>query len=86
MDRLSLLSKLAKAEAKIQTLETQVEMQTVTQIGARAFGSQSSAAVCLHVLQLVENSQLWGRQKQDLLTKLSEHRHGFVPATSSVLG
>ncbi|XP_074532988.1 coiled-coil domain-containing protein 33 [Halichoeres trimaculatus] len=28
--------------------------------------------------QLEENSKQWGRQKQDMLTKLSEHRHGFV--------
>ncbi|XP_075995280.1 coiled-coil domain-containing protein 33 [Genypterus blacodes] len=57
MDRLSLLSKLERAKAKIQTLET----------------------------QLVDHSKSWGRQKQDLLTKLSEHRHGFAPATSSIL-
>ncbi|KAF7663269.1 hypothetical protein LDENG_00215010 [Lucifuga dentata] len=56
-DRVSLLIKLEQAEARIQTLETQME----------------------------ENSKLWGRQKQELLTKLSENRHGFVRTTSTVL-
>uniref|UniRef100_A0A3B4Z8A6 Coiled-coil domain containing 33 n=1 Tax=Seriola lalandi dorsalis TaxID=1841481 RepID=A0A3B4Z8A6_SERLL len=56
-ERLSLLNKLEKAEARVQTLEAQME----------------------------ENSKLWGRQKQDLLTKLSEHRHGFVRSSTTIL-
>ncbi|XP_050929313.1 coiled-coil domain-containing protein 33 [Lates calcarifer] len=49
-ERLSLLNKLERAEARVQTLEAQLE----------------------------ENSKLWGRQKQEILNKLSEHKHGFV--------
>ncbi|XP_070763106.1 coiled-coil domain-containing protein 33 [Enoplosus armatus] len=56
-ERLSLLSKLEKAEARIQTLEAQLE----------------------------ENSKLWGRQKRELLTKLSEHQHGFVRTSTTIL-
>uniref|UniRef100_A0A3B4U1H4 Coiled-coil domain containing 33 n=1 Tax=Seriola dumerili TaxID=41447 RepID=A0A3B4U1H4_SERDU len=56
-ERLSLLNKLEKAEARVQTLEAQME----------------------------ENFKLWGRQKQDLLTKLSEHRHGFVRSSTTIL-
>ncbi|XP_045893040.1 coiled-coil domain-containing protein 33 [Micropterus dolomieu] len=56
-ERLSLLNKLEKAEARAQTLETQLE----------------------------ENSKLWGREKQDMLTKLSEHRHGFVRTSTTIL-
>ncbi|XP_051238223.1 coiled-coil domain-containing protein 33 isoform X2 [Dicentrarchus labrax] len=56
-ERLSLLNKLDKAEARVQTLETQLE----------------------------ENSKLWGRQKQEMLTKLMEHRHGFVRTSTTIL-
>ncbi|XP_027128531.1 coiled-coil domain-containing protein 33 [Larimichthys crocea] len=56
-ERLSLLNKLEKAEARVQTLEA----------------------------QLKENSSLWGRQKQEMLTKLSEHRHGFVRTSTTIL-
>ncbi|KAF3688786.1 Coiled-coil domain-containing protein 33 Cancer/testis antigen 61 [Channa argus] len=52
-ERLSLLNRLEKAEARVQILEGQLE----------------------------ENSKLWGRQKQEMLTKLNEHRHGFVHTT-----
>ncbi|XP_076589842.1 coiled-coil domain containing 33 isoform X2 [Chaetodon auriga] len=34
--------------------------------------------------QLEENSKLWGRQKQEMLTKLSEHRHGFVRTPTTI--
>ncbi|KAF3854855.1 hypothetical protein F7725_022910 [Dissostichus mawsoni] len=53
-ERISLLSKMERAEARVQTLEAQLE----------------------------ENSNLWGREKQEMLTKLSEHRHGFVRTDS----
>ncbi|XP_028441484.1 coiled-coil domain-containing protein 33 isoform X3 [Perca flavescens] len=56
-ERLSLLNKLERAEARVQTL----------------------------VAQLEENSKLWGRQKQEMLTKLSEHRHGFVRTSTTIL-
>nr|XP_046250956.1 coiled-coil domain-containing protein 33 [Scatophagus argus] len=35
--------------------------------------------------QLEENSKLWGREKQEMLTKLSEHRHGFVRTSTAIL-
>ncbi|XP_042267000.1 coiled-coil domain-containing protein 33 [Thunnus thynnus] len=35
--------------------------------------------------QLEENSKLWGRQKQEMLTKLNEHRHGFVRTSTTIL-
>ncbi|XP_047452329.1 coiled-coil domain-containing protein 33 isoform X2 [Mugil cephalus] len=56
-DKLSLLNKLEKAEARVQTLEAQLE----------------------------ENAKVWGRQKQEMLTKLSEHRHGFVRTSTTIL-
>ncbi|XP_035520770.1 coiled-coil domain-containing protein 33 [Morone saxatilis] len=56
-ERLSLLNKLEKAEARVQTLETQLQ----------------------------DNSKLWGRQKQEMLTKLMEHRHGFVRTSTTIL-
>ncbi|KAF1386750.1 hypothetical protein PFLUV_G00098120 [Perca fluviatilis] len=56
-ERLSLLNKLERAEARVQTLEAQLE----------------------------ENSKLWGRQKQEMLIKLSEHRHGFVRTSTTIL-
>ncbi|XP_078112351.1 coiled-coil domain containing 33 [Sander vitreus] len=56
-ERLSLLNKLKRAQARVQTLEAQLE----------------------------ENSKLWGRQKQEMLTKLSEHRHGFVRTSTTIL-
>ncbi|KAG8012677.1 Coiled-coil domain-containing protein 33, partial [Nibea albiflora] len=56
-ERLSLLNKLDKAEARVRTLEA----------------------------QLKENSSSWGRQKQEMLTKLSEHRHGFVRTSTTIL-
>ncbi|XP_034734936.1 coiled-coil domain-containing protein 33 [Etheostoma cragini] len=56
-ERLTLLNKLERAEARVQTLEAQLE----------------------------EKSKLWGRQKQEMLTKLSEHRHGFVRTSTRIL-
>nr|XP_020475040.1 coiled-coil domain-containing protein 33 isoform X1 [Monopterus albus] len=35
--------------------------------------------------QLEDNSKLWGRQKQEMLNKLSEHRHGFVRTATTIL-
>ncbi|XP_054475448.1 coiled-coil domain-containing protein 33 [Anoplopoma fimbria] len=34
--------------------------------------------------QLKENSQIWGREKQDMLTKLSEQKHGFVRTSTTI--
>uniref|UniRef100_A0A3B5BE42 Coiled-coil domain containing 33 n=1 Tax=Stegastes partitus TaxID=144197 RepID=A0A3B5BE42_9TELE len=34
---------------------------------------------------LEENAKLWGRQKQEMLTKLSEHKHGFVRTATTIL-
>ncbi|XP_069383903.1 coiled-coil domain-containing protein 33 isoform X1 [Paralichthys olivaceus] len=56
-ERLSLLNKLEKAEARVQTLEAQLE----------------------------ENSKVWGKQKQEILTKLNEHRHGFIRTSSTTI-
>ncbi|XP_044048475.1 coiled-coil domain-containing protein 33 isoform X2 [Siniperca chuatsi] len=56
-ERLSLLNNLEKAEARVQTLEAQLE----------------------------DNSKLWGRQKQEMLTRLSENRHGFVRTSNTIL-
>ncbi|XP_069018863.1 coiled-coil domain-containing protein 33 isoform X1 [Embiotoca jacksoni] len=56
-EKLSLLNKLEKSEARVQTLEAQLE----------------------------ENAKLWGRQKQEMLTELSEHRHGFVQTSTAIL-
>ncbi|XP_042351366.1 coiled-coil domain-containing protein 33 [Plectropomus leopardus] len=56
-ERLSLLHKLEMAEARIQSLEAQLE----------------------------ENSKLWGREKQEMLTKLMEHRHGFIRTPTTIL-
>ncbi|XP_070686603.1 coiled-coil domain-containing protein 33 [Pempheris klunzingeri] len=56
-ERVTLLNKVEKAEARVQTLEVQLE----------------------------ENSALWGRQKQEIMTKLSEHRHGFVRTSTTIL-
>uniref|UniRef100_UPI0037E72115 coiled-coil domain-containing protein 33 n=1 Tax=Semicossyphus pulcher TaxID=241346 RepID=UPI0037E72115 len=55
-ERLSFLHKLEQAEARVQTLEAQLE----------------------------ENSKLWGKQKQEMMTKLSEQRHGFVQTSITV--
>ncbi|XP_026031645.1 coiled-coil domain-containing protein 33 [Astatotilapia calliptera] len=53
----SLRHKLERAEARIQTLEAQLE----------------------------ENAKVWGREKQEMLTKLSEHRHGFIRTSTAIL-
>uniref|UniRef100_A0A3B4G365 Coiled-coil domain containing 33 n=1 Tax=Pundamilia nyererei TaxID=303518 RepID=A0A3B4G365_9CICH len=53
----SLRHKLERAEARIQTLEAQLE----------------------------ENATVWGREKQEMLTKLSEHRHGFIRTSTAIL-
>ncbi|XP_047195941.1 coiled-coil domain-containing protein 33-like [Hippoglossus stenolepis] len=54
-ERLSLINKLEMADARVQTLEAQLE----------------------------ENSKVWGKQKQEMLTKLNEHRHGFIGTSST---
>ncbi|KAJ8417598.1 hypothetical protein AAFF_G00224410 [Aldrovandia affinis] len=56
-EKLSLLSRLEKANTRIRTLESQLE----------------------------ENSRRWGRKKQDMLTRLSEHDHGFARTSTMIL-
>ncbi|XP_064846405.1 coiled-coil domain-containing protein 33 [Oncorhynchus masou masou] len=56
-ERLSLLSKLEKAETRVRTLEKQLE----------------------------DNSKRWGRQKQDMLTRLSEHIYGLDRTSSTIV-
>ncbi|XP_064191639.1 coiled-coil domain-containing protein 33 isoform X1 [Anguilla rostrata] len=56
-ERLSLLSQLERANARIRTLES----------------------------QLNENSRHWGKEKQDMLTRLSEQDHGFTRTSSMIL-
>ncbi|KAI1889468.1 hypothetical protein AGOR_G00163180 [Albula goreensis] len=35
--------------------------------------------------QLEENSRRWGKEKQDMLTRLSEHNHGFTRTATMIL-
>ncbi|XP_036400512.1 coiled-coil domain-containing protein 33 [Megalops cyprinoides] len=56
-EKLSLLTQLEKAQARIRSLESQLE----------------------------ENSRRWGREKQDMLTRLSEHDHGFARTSTMIL-
>ncbi|XP_041650589.1 coiled-coil domain-containing protein 33 [Cheilinus undulatus] len=55
-EKMILLQKVEQAEARVQTLEAQLE----------------------------ENAKQWGKQKQEMLTKLSEHRHGFVRTSTTI--
>lgn len=87
-ERLSLLNKLEMAKAKVQTLEAQVKEQKnhmCTCFIVLMSHWSGCLALYLHVLQLEENSKSWGRQKQEMLTKLSEHRHGFVRTSTTIL-
>ncbi|KAI7811803.1 coiled-coil domain-containing protein 33 [Triplophysa rosa] len=56
-EKLELLTQLARAEGRIQTLEQ----------------------------QLKENSRRWGKEKQDMLTRLSEYEHGFARTSTMIL-
>ncbi|MBN3307874.1 CCD33 protein, partial [Amia calva] len=56
-EKMSLLGRLEKAQARIQMLESQLE----------------------------ENSRRWGRERQDLLTRLTEHDHGFARSSTMIL-
>ncbi|XDV52692.1 hypothetical protein PO909_021379 [Leuciscus waleckii] len=56
-EKLDLLTQLARAEGRIQTLEQ----------------------------QLKENSRQWGKEKQDMLTRLSEYEHGFTRTSTMIL-
>ncbi|XP_016361233.1 coiled-coil domain-containing protein 33 [Sinocyclocheilus anshuiensis] len=56
-EKLELLTQLARAEGRIQTLEQ----------------------------QLKENSRQWGKEKQEMLTRLSEYEHGFARTSTMVL-
>ncbi|XP_077067382.1 coiled-coil domain containing 33 [Siphateles boraxobius] len=56
-EKLDLLTQLARAEGRIQTLEQ----------------------------QLKENSRQWGKEKQDMLTRLSEYEHGFARTSTMIL-
>ncbi|XP_067235371.1 coiled-coil domain-containing protein 33 [Chanodichthys erythropterus] len=56
-EKLDLLTQLARAEGRIQTLEQ----------------------------QLKENSRLWGKEKQEMLTRLSEYEHGFARTSTMIL-
>ncbi|XP_034542199.1 coiled-coil domain-containing protein 33 [Notolabrus celidotus] len=59
-----------------QTLnERQILLHKVEQAEARAQILEA---------QLEENSKQWGKQKQEMLTKLSEHRHGFVRTSTTI--
>ncbi len=89
-ERLSLLNKLEKAEAKAQTLEAQVKVQKRERYSGTVFHRLGDSlmslslmisnwvlCLCLRVLQLEENATLWGQQKQEMLSKLCKHRHVF---------
>ncbi|XP_030042881.1 coiled-coil domain-containing protein 33 [Microcaecilia unicolor] len=56
-EKLNLLAKLEKAQARIEMLESQLE----------------------------ETARKWGRQKQDLLTRLSEQDNGFARTSTMIL-
>ncbi|XP_051740902.1 coiled-coil domain-containing protein 33 [Ctenopharyngodon idella] len=56
-EKLDLLTQLARAEGRIQTLEQ----------------------------QLKENSRQWGKEKQEMLTRLSEYEHGFARTSTMIL-
>ncbi|XP_042571581.1 coiled-coil domain-containing protein 33-like isoform X1 [Cyprinus carpio] len=56
-EKLELLTQLARAEGRIQTLEQ----------------------------QLKENSRQWGKEKQEMLTRLSEYEHGFARTSTMIL-
>ncbi|XP_048015081.1 coiled-coil domain-containing protein 33 [Megalobrama amblycephala] len=56
-EKLDLLTQLARAEGRIQTLEQ----------------------------QLKENSRQWGKDKQEMLTRLSEYEHGFARTSTMIL-
>ncbi|XP_039551165.1 coiled-coil domain-containing protein 33 isoform X1 [Pimephales promelas] len=56
-EKLELLTQLARAEGRIQTLEQ----------------------------QLKENSRQWGKEKQDMLIRLSEYEHGFTRTSTMIL-
>ncbi|KAM7002209.1 coiled-coil domain-containing protein 33 [Tautogolabrus adspersus] len=45
---------------------------------------QAEAIVQTLEAQLEENSKQWGREKQEMMTKLSEHRHGFVRTSTTI--
>lgn len=56
-EKLGLLTKLERAQGRIQLLEAQLE----------------------------ENARKWGREKQELLTRLMEQDHGFARTSTMVL-
>ncbi|MEE6518141.1 hypothetical protein FKM82_028909, partial [Ascaphus truei] len=56
-EKLSLLSKLEKSQARAQTLERELE----------------------------ESARLWGREKQQLLTRFSEQEMGFSRTHTTIL-
>ncbi|XP_058623917.1 coiled-coil domain-containing protein 33 isoform X2 [Onychostoma macrolepis] len=56
-EKLELLTQLARAKGRIQTLEQ----------------------------QLKENSRQWGKEKQEMLTRLSEYEHGFAGTSTMIL-
>ncbi|XP_051976202.1 coiled-coil domain-containing protein 33-like [Xyrauchen texanus] len=56
-EKLELLTQLARAEGRIQTLEQ----------------------------QLKENSKQWGKDKQEMLTRISEYEHGFAQTSTMIL-
>lgn len=39
----------------------------------------------LCLFQLKENSRQWGKEKQDMLTRLSEYEHGFARTSTMIL-
>ncbi|XP_051545080.1 coiled-coil domain-containing protein 33-like [Myxocyprinus asiaticus] len=56
-EKLDLLTQLARAEGRIQTLEQ----------------------------QLKENSKQWGKEKQEMLIRVSEYEHGFAQTSTMIL-
>lgn len=90
-ERLGLLNKLEKAEARVQTLEAQVRNEILfyrfcfigllKSLVTFSFMIYYILRFSLQLLQMEENSKVWGRQKQEMLTTLSEQRHGFLHRT-----
>ncbi|XP_008940037.1 PREDICTED: coiled-coil domain-containing protein 33 [Merops nubicus] len=90
-EKLSLLAKLEEAQARRRVLEKQVGMTLLhptLRWGARGTSAPGENQPGLGLSQLEEAARRWGREKQELSTRLLEQEHGFphTPASVSTCG
>ncbi|CAB1446766.1 unnamed protein product [Pleuronectes platessa] len=79
------LDRIRKQPFPVITAQTKEVLSLKERLSLLNKLEMANARVQILEAQLEENSKEWGKQKQEMLTKLNEHRHGFIGTSSSTI-